>query len=113
MTDGRGQKAALPERFYARGVSHEITHEPDGNRYVLRIGGELAAIIDYRIAGNNISFTRTFTVPRRRGQGLAAEVTEFAVNDVEATSERRVVPMCGYVGEWFDKHPERASLLSR
>jgi predicted GNAT family acetyltransferase len=94
-------------------VSHEFTHEPDGNRYVLRIDGELAAIIDYRISGNAISFTRTFTVPHRRGQGLAAEITEFAVNDVEQGSARRIIPMCWYVGEWFDKHPERADLLNR
>jgi predicted GNAT family acetyltransferase len=94
-------------------VSHELTHEPDAHRYVLRIGGELAAIIDYRINGNAISFTRTFTVPHRRGQGLAAEITEFAVTDVENTSARRIIPMCWYVGEWFDKHPERAALLTR
>jgi predicted GNAT family acetyltransferase len=94
-------------------VSHELTNEPDASRYVLRIGGELAAIIDYRINGNAISFTRTFTQPKLRGQGLAAEITEFAVTDVESTSSRRIVPMCWYVGEWFDKHPERAHLLSR
>jgi predicted GNAT family acetyltransferase len=93
-------------------VSHEFTHESEGNRYVLRIDGELAAIIDYRINGNAISFTRTFTIPQRRGQGLAAEITEFAVND-EQGSTRRIIPMCWYVGEWFDKHPERADLLSR
>jgi predicted GNAT family acetyltransferase len=100
-------------RGYAGTVSHELTHEPDANRYVLRINGSLAATVDYRITGNLISFTRTFTTPALRGQGLAGVVTEFAVNDVEATTQLRIVPMCWYVGEWFDKHPERAALLTR
>jgi predicted GNAT family acetyltransferase len=94
-------------------VSHELTHEPDANRYVLRIRGSLAATLDYRTNGNLISFTRTFTTPALRGQGLAGVVTEFAVNDVESTTALRIVPMCWYVGEWFDKHPERAGLLTR
>jgi predicted GNAT family acetyltransferase len=94
-------------------VSHELTHEPDAHRYVLRIRGSLAATLDYRTNGNLISFTRTFTTPALRGQGLAGVVTEFAVNDVESTTALRIVPMCWYVGEWFDQHPERAALLSR
>jgi predicted GNAT family acetyltransferase len=94
-------------------VSHDLTHEPDANRYVLRINGSLAATVDYRINGNLISFTRTFTTPALRGQGLAGVVTEFAVGDVETTTTLRIVPMCWYVGEWFDKHPERAALLTR
>lgn len=94
-------------------MSHDLTHEPDANRYVLRINGKLAATLDYRIAGNLVSFTRTFTAPALRGQGLAGVVTEFAVNDVETNTTLRIVPMCWYVGEWFDKHPERAGLLSR
>lgn len=94
-------------------MTHDLSHEPDASRYVLRIDGDLAAVADYRINGNQISFNHTFTSPKLRGAGLAGEVVEFAMNDVEANSARRVVPMCWYVGEWFDKHPERAALLTR
>ena len=34
------------------------------------------------------------------------------MDDVEKTSDRHVVPMCWYVGKWFDEHPERADLLT-
>jgi len=70
-------------------------------------------VVDYRINGDAISFNRTFTTPARRGQGLAGDVVEFAANDVEASSDRHIVPMCWYVGEWFDRHPDRAHLLER
>lgn len=90
-----------------------LSHDQDAERYSLRIDGEMASAVDYRVSGNSISFTHTFTDPHRRGQGLAGEIVEFAVNDVEATTTYRIVPMCWYVGQWFDEHPERAELLTR
>jgi len=89
----------------------EFSHEPQAQRYVLRVNGELASVLDYRVLGDAIAFTRSFTNPPYRGQGLAGEVVAFAVDDVEATSTRTIVPSCWYVGEWFDRHPERAHLL--
>lgn len=90
-----------------------FTHEPDANRYTLRIDGQLVAVADYVINGDSISFNHTYTQPTHRGQGLAGEIVTYAVDDVEATSDRRIVPMCWYVGKWFDEHPERSGLLTR
>jgi predicted GNAT family acetyltransferase len=94
-------------------MTKAFTHETDANRYVLRIDDELIAVVDYVINGNAISFNHTFTNPSKRGKGYAGEIVEFAVNDVDTSSDRHIVPMCWYVGEWFDKHPERADLLTR
>jgi predicted GNAT family acetyltransferase len=91
----------------------EFAHEPDAMRYSLRVDGQLAAVADYRINGPSISFTHTYTQPHLRGRGLAREVVEYAMNDVETGSDRRVLPMCWYVAEWFDEHPERKGLLTR
>lgn len=93
--------------------AHELAHEPGNRRYALRVDGQLTAVVDYAINGGAISFTRTFTQPGRRGKGYAGEVVQFAVDDVEAAGEYSIVPMCWYVAEWFDKHPERSGLLSR
>lgn len=94
-------------------MSSQLAHEVDASRYTLLIDGQIAALADYRINGNSISFNHTFTQPHLRGKGYAAEVVEFAMNDVEANSTRRVIPMCWYVSEWFESHPERAGLLTR
>jgi hypothetical protein len=90
-----------------------LSHDVDAHRYVLRIDDDLVAAADYVVSGSTISFNHTFTNPKLRGRGYAAEVVEFAMNDVEASSDRRVIPMCWYVGKWFDEHPERSGLLSR
>lgn len=92
-------------------MTRELIHEPDAARYVLRDGGVIASVLDYRVLGDAVSFTRTFTNPTFRGGGLAAEVVEFAVDDVERTTRLRIVPSCWYVADWFAAHPERASLL--
>src|ERR1700759_4970406 len=94
-------------------MAQTFEHQPDSSRYVLTIDGELAAVADYRINGDSISFNHTFTNPKLRGNGYAGEVVEFAMDDVEKTSTRHVVPMCWYVGKWFDEHPDRAGLLTR
>lgn len=94
-------------------MSREFAHEPDAQRYAMHLDGALVAVLDYRVNGAQISFNHTFTNPQHRGKGFAGELVEFAVNDVEATTDLKVVPMCWYVGHWFDAHPERAALLSR
>ena len=94
-------------------MSKQLTHEPDASRYTLIVDGQLAVVADYRINGDAISFHHTFTQPNLRGRGLAGEVVEFAVDDVEKNSDRRIVPMCWYVADWFEAHPERAALLTR
>jgi len=90
-----------------------LTHEPDASRYTLTIDGALIAVADYRVNGNAISFNHTYTQPSHRGQGYAAEVVGFAMDDVEKNSDSRVVPMCWYVAQWFDENPDRAELLTR
>ncbi len=94
-------------------MTPELTHEPDAQRYTLRHGDQLIAVVDYRINGAAVSFTHTYTAPARRGRGHAAEVVAFAVDDIERNSTRRVVPMCWYVADWFAQHPEREALLTR
>ena len=92
---------------------HDLAHEPDAGRYVLRVAGDVVAVLDYAINGNQISFNHTYTKPPFRGRGLAAELVGFAVDDVERHSNYRVVPMCWYVADWFDDHAERRPLLNR
>lgn len=91
----------------------ELAHEPDASRYTLTVDGQLACVLDYKASDSAISMTRTFTIPNFRGQKLAAQLVQFAVDDVDANDTRKIVPMCWYVSDWFEAHPERAGLLSR
>jgi predicted GNAT family acetyltransferase len=91
---------------------NEITHEPDERRYVLRRGGELVSVLEYRDHGTGTVMHHTVTVPKFRGHGYAADLVEFAVRDVEARDAGPIIPSCWYVADWFATHPDRRAALS-
>ena len=99
-------------RAYPDGVTElRFTRESDASRYTLRRGDDLVSVLDYRDDGRTVALTRAFTVPTFRGRGYAAEVVARAVAALEERGDRRVLPVCWYVADWFAEHPEHASLL--
>lgn len=94
-------------------MATEFSDQTDASRFAMHVDGELVGVLDYRILGDSISLTRAFTVPHRRGRGYAAELVEYAVGEIEKGGTLRIVPMCWYVADWFEAHPERAALLQR
>jgi len=88
-----------------------IEHEAGRNRYVGRLDDQIVCVLDYADNGTVVSMTRTFTNPPFRGRGLAAEIVAHAVDEVERAG-KQVRPMCWYVADWFEAHPERAALLA-
>ena len=94
-------------------MATEFSDQTDASRFAMHIDGELVGVLDYSILGSSISLTRAFTVPHRRGKGYAAQLVEYAVDEIEKDGSRHIVPMCWYVADWFEAHPERAALLQR
>ncbi len=89
----------------------EMSHEPDAHRYVLRVGGAIASVLEYAEQNGAVSFHRTVTVPTHRNRGYAAQLVEFAVDDVESRGAGPIRPACWFVADWFEQHPERAAML--
>ncbi|MBF4581930.1 N-acetyltransferase [Curtobacterium sp. VKM Ac-2865] len=94
-------------------MAHEFRDEADQRRYAMYVDGELVSVLDYRQNDDAVTFPHTYTVPAHRGHGYAGELVAYAVDDVEARTDKRIVPMCWFVGTWFDEHPEKTPLLSR
>ena len=90
-----------------------LTNETDAARYTLTRDSELVSVLDYSDDGRTMALTRAFTIPTHRGHGHAARVVQGAVEDIAARGDRKVRPVCWYVAEWFDEHPEHAGLLKR
>lgn len=99
-------------RAYDFGMTElRFTHEKDASRYTLHRGDDLVSVLDYRDDGRSVAMTRAYTVPTFRGHGYAGEVVERAVDELEKRGDRKVVPVCWYVADWFEAHPDRAGLL--
>ncbi|MEO8906573.1 MAG: GNAT family N-acetyltransferase [Microbacteriaceae bacterium] len=94
-------------------MAHIVANHADRNRYVISTDDGEAGFAEYRIDGDTIVFTHTVIDPEKRERGLASELVQFALDDVRATSTRRVVAECPYVTHWLDEHPEYQDLLER
>ena len=94
-------------------MASEFANDRAGSRYTMHVDGEFVGALDYAENDATVSLTRAFTVPSHRGKGYAADLVEFAVNDIEHSGTKRIVPMCWYVADWFAAHGERGYLLER
>lgn len=93
-------------------MTGEVVHDPDRSRYLLRAGGEIIGVADYRDRGDALVFHHTEIDRSRRGHGLGGTLVRGALDDVRARG-RTVVPTCWFVAEFVDLHPEYADLLAR
>ncbi|MGN7978039.1 GNAT family N-acetyltransferase [Microbacterium sp. 22195] len=89
----------------------DLKNEQDAARYTLTRDGALVSVLDYRDDGRTIALTRAFTIPTFRGNGYAADIVAGAVADIESRGDRRIDPVCWYVSDWFEAHPDKAFLL--
>jgi uncharacterized protein len=76
------------------------------------VDGELVSVLEYLDHGTGTVMHHTVTIPKSRGNGYAAQLVEYAVNDVESRGRGPITPSCWYVSDWFDRHPERSELLA-
>ena len=88
-----------------------FANEPSASRYTLHRGEDLVSVLDYRDDGRTVALTRAYTVPPFRGHGYAGQLVDRAVAALEAQGDRRVLPVCWYVADWFAAHPERNGIL--
>jgi predicted GNAT family acetyltransferase len=94
-------------------MATEVVHEAENNRYTIWRDGDNVGLADYRIRGNVIQFTHTEVNPALRGHGLAGALIQSALDDVRSSTEFSVAPICGYVADWIDAHPDYQDLLNR
>lgn len=85
-------------------LSNAVRHDTARNRFALDIEGE-TVFAEYRLAPGTISFLHTLTPPKLRGRGLAGVVVKAAL-DYARAEKLKVVPLCWYVGEYMNTHPE-------
>jgi predicted GNAT family acetyltransferase len=97
----------------------EVRDNPEKSRYELLEDGRLLGVADYRPMGTAstadtpgrlvMAFPHTEIVPGRRNQGLGAQLVQGALDDVRRKGAK-VVPMCWFVAEFLEEHPEYADL---
>ena len=88
----------------------EIIHDKEQNKfYIIRDGKE--SLINYSmIDEKTIDFWKTYVPYELRGNGLAAVLTEAALN-YALQNNLSVIPSCSYVESYIDKNEKFKGLV--
>ncbi|MBV1699328.1 MAG: N-acetyltransferase [Hyphomicrobiales bacterium] len=80
------------------------------SRFELDADG-VTAFLNYRAAGQVMSLDHTETPVAARGRGLASKLTEGVLQEARRRG-LKVVPRCGFVRAFLDRHPEYGDLVA-
>jgi hypothetical protein len=93
------------------GTDGEISIRDGGeSSYEIRIGGEPAGLLQYRISGKTISLIHTEIDERFEGRGLGSRLIAFALDDARARG-LAVLPFCPFVKAYLEHHGEYLDLV--
>ena len=89
-----------------------VSDNPAASRYELRVGGDLAGQVGYRLRAHDtvISLLHTEVEPAFQGDHLATHLARFSLDDARERG-LAVLPFCPYIASWIRKHPEYADLV--
>lgn len=89
----------------------DVTHAPDRQRYEARLDGEVAGFAQYILTDDLIVFTHTEVDPKFEGRGVGSAIARFALDDVRAEQQRKVLPMCPFIKGWIARHRDYVPLV--
>lgn len=93
-----------------------VQHDPERNRYVILVDGEVAGFAEYHEASSSAKsvgvrdFDHTVVHEAFRGQGLSRPLIAEAL-DATREAGLQVVPSCSAVASFIEKTPEYQDLV--
>ena len=90
----------------------EVRRNDGRARYELVEDDHILGIADYREQANGVVvMPHTEIHPDQRGRGLGAVLVGGALEDLRARGAT-VVPVCWYVAQFIDEHPDYAQMVA-
>jgi predicted GNAT family acetyltransferase len=81
-----------------------VTHNQAADRFEITVEGQLAELT-YRRDSNRLMLTHTFVPESLRGRGIGSALVKAAIEEAIAEGSP-VVPVCPFVRDWLERHPE-------
>ncbi len=83
---------------FSTGTDVELRKSTELRRYELVVGGVVASFVEYVEQDGVVELPHTVTNPSHRGQGYAARVVAYALDDIRANGQR-VNPTCWFAAD--------------
>jgi uncharacterized protein len=88
----------------------EVIHNTEAQRFEIHYGDDMARL-EYHLRGPSIIYTHTVVPVVLEGHGIAGRLAKEAL-DYARESGLSVVPLCPYVADYIEKHPEYGDLVA-
>ncbi|HEU4895035.1 MAG TPA: GNAT family N-acetyltransferase, partial [Acidimicrobiia bacterium] len=92
--------------------SRDIRDMTEESAYVVLIDGKPAGRAEYVTRDGRRVFTHTEVDDAHKGEGLAASLVRYALDDMRA-QEILIVPLCPFFRSYIARHPEYRDLVDR
>ena len=89
-----------------------IRDHPPVHRYEILVEGELAGVAVYERRPGRVVFVHTEVAPPFKGRGLADRLARWALDDVRARGDEKVIARCPFIAGFIGRHPEYSDLLA-
>lgn len=91
-------------------MKRDIKIDQQENKFFTIVDGK-ESVLNFRPQDEGTwEYYRTFVPTELRGQGIAAELVEFALNYAR-DHNKRIVPSCSYVRSYIDEHPKWSTIV--
>lgn len=91
-------------------MTDDVRNNIAEQRYELAVEGALAIAV-YERRGDALAFTHTHVPRALEGKGIGSRLIRGALADVRA-QDLKVLPLCSFVADYFDRHPNEQDLLA-
>jgi predicted GNAT family acetyltransferase/glutaredoxin len=88
-----------------------VTDVPELHRYELRLGGRLIGLAAYRRRDGRLAITHTEVDEACTGRGFGSVLARAALDDARRRGET-VVPLCPFIADYIERHPEYGNLVA-
>jgi uncharacterized protein len=83
----------------------EITVSRADDRFEAWLGDQRAGFLEFRDENRLIVVTHTEVAPEFEGRGIGGALVRAALDEWRAEG-RTIVPVCPFVKDWIERHPE-------
>ena len=87
-----------------------VVDDPEHSRYELRVDGEIAGQLVYRVDGARRTLVHTEIDPAFEGQGLGSNLAAAALDDARQRGFT-VVPLCPFVTAYLRRHRDQLDVV--